>query len=110
LSVYATEMDEAPERLLYKIDENSMRSYDFLITKEDICTRLAKLKIDKSPGPDQLHPRILYEIRDVIAYPLFLIFSKSIETGYPVIGNSPRLQQYIRKAQNTIEVITSQLV
>ena len=74
-------MDEAPERLLYRIDENSMRSYDFLITKEDICTRLAKLKIDKSPGPDQLHPRILYEIRDVIAYPLFLIFSKSIETG-----------------------------
>ena len=30
---------------------------------------------------DQLHPRILYETRDVIAYPLFLIFSKILETG-----------------------------
>ena len=35
---------------------------------------------DKSPGPDQLHPRILYETRDVIAYPLFLIFKKSLDT------------------------------
>ena len=58
-----------------------MRSYDFVITQEDICTRLSNLKIDKSPGPDQLDPRILYETCDVIAYPLFLIFRKSIETG-----------------------------
>jgi len=80
-SVYTTETDDASERLLYRIDSNSMRSYDFVITQEDICTRLAKLKIDKSPEPDQLHPRILCETREVIAYPLFLIFRKSIETG-----------------------------
>ena len=43
------------------------------------CNRM--VKTDKSPGPDQLHPRILYETRDLIAYPLFLIFSKSLETG-----------------------------
>ena len=43
--------------------------------------RLAKLQTDKSPGPDQLHPEILYETRDVIPYPLFLIFNKSLETG-----------------------------
>ena len=73
-SVYTTETEDASERLLYRIDNNSMRSYDFVITQEDICTKLAKLKIDKSPGPDQLHPRILYETHDVIAYPSFLIF------------------------------------
>jgi len=44
-------------------------------------TRLAKLQIDRSPGPDQLHPRILYETRDVITYPLFFIFNWSLETG-----------------------------
>jgi len=48
--VYTTETEDAPERLLYRIDDNSMRSYDFVITQEDICTRLAKLKIDKSPA------------------------------------------------------------
>jgi len=33
------------------------------------------------PGPDQLHPRILYETRDVVVYPLFLIFNQSFKTG-----------------------------
>ena len=41
-----------------------------IIYNELTLTRLAKLKIGKSLGPDQLHPRILYETRDVIAYPL----------------------------------------
>jgi len=35
----------------------------------------------KSPGPDQLHPRILYETRDIVVYPLFLIFNQSFKTG-----------------------------
>ena len=79
--------------------------------KADIYTRLDKLQIDKSPGPDQLHPRILYETRDVIAYPLFLIFNKSLQTGkLPGDWNLLRLQQYIRKAQSMIEVIIDQLV
>ena len=37
--------------------------------------------VRKSPGPDQLHPRILYETRDVVLYPLFLIFNQSFKTG-----------------------------
>jgi len=56
------------------------KRYDVVLTQEDIYIRLAKLKTDKSPGPDQLHPRILYETRDVIAYSLFLTFSKSRNT------------------------------
>jgi len=28
---------------------------------DDIKTRLQKLNINKSPGPDGIHPRILYE-------------------------------------------------
>jgi len=30
---------------------------------------------------DQLHPRVLYETSDVISYPLFLIFQKSLALG-----------------------------
>jgi len=80
-SVYTIETDDASERLTNRIDDTSTKCYDFVVTQEDIYNRLARLKTDKSPGPDQLHPRILYETRDVIAYPLFLIFSKSLETG-----------------------------
>ena len=80
-SVYTVETDDTPETSPIRIDENITTYFDFVLTQEDIYTRLDKLQTDKSPGPDQLHPRILYETRDVIAYPLFLIFNKSLETG-----------------------------
>ena len=43
--------------------------------------KLAYLKINKSPGPDQLHPRVLYETRKVVSYPLSLIYKKSLLLG-----------------------------
>jgi len=52
-----------------------------VLTLECIYNKLAKLKIDILPEPDQLRPRILYDTRDVIACFLFIIFSKSVETG-----------------------------
>jgi len=36
---------------------------------------------NKSPGVDMLHPRVLFETRDMIDYPLYLIYSKSLELG-----------------------------
>jgi len=40
-------------------------------------------KTDKSPGLDQLHPRALYECREVISYPLYIIiiYIKSLSLG-----------------------------
>ena len=54
---------------------------DMVITKEIIESKLARLKTDKSPGLDQLHPRVLYECRDVISYPLHIIYMKSLSLG-----------------------------
>ena len=54
---------------------------DMDITKEIIESKLARLKTDKSPGLDQLHPRVLYECRDVISYPLYIIYTKSLSLG-----------------------------
>ena len=51
------------------------------LTQEEVQQRLKKIKIDKSPGPDGIHPRILRELSNVIARPLFLIFKGSIMTG-----------------------------
>ena len=47
-----------------------------IISASDIHVKLSQLKTGKSPGADQLRPRILYETRDVVYYQLFLIFNK----------------------------------
>jgi hypothetical protein len=54
---------------------------DLVFSEEDVMKKLSGLKIDKSPGLDLLHPRVLKECCDVLACPLQLIFSKSISTG-----------------------------
>eukprot|EP00061_Rhincodon_typus_P008771 g31679.t1 len=51
------------------------------VSKEDVLGILSKLKIDNSPGPDGIYPRILWEARDEIAEPLVMIFSSSLSMG-----------------------------
>ena len=46
--------------------------------KRKITKMLLQLKIDKSPGPDELHPRILKELATEITKPLSIIFKQSI--------------------------------
>ena len=48
------------------------------ITRGDILKKLKKIKINKSPGPDQIHPRVLHEISTEISEPLEYIFQSSI--------------------------------
>jgi len=33
------------------------------IREESVLEKLSSLKTDKSPGPDNLHPKVLYDIR-----------------------------------------------
>ncbi len=47
-------------------------------TEEDVKKKLDKLKVDKSPGPDNLSPRVLKELSSELSYPLFLVFRKSL--------------------------------
>jgi len=61
------------------LSPNSMPEVTF--TEVDVHKQLSTLKIDKSPGPDLLHPRILYELRDVLVSPLTQIFSQSMSQG-----------------------------
>ncbi|CAG2214545.1 unnamed protein product [Mytilus edulis] len=43
-----------------------------------VLTHLQKIKTDKSAGPDNLHPRLLFEVKEGIAEPLGIIFSQSL--------------------------------
>ena len=42
--------------------------------------QLKRLKTDKSPGIDELHPKFLQEVREEIGEALALIFNKSMQT------------------------------
>ena len=44
----------------------------------DVAEALDNLRVDKAIGPDGLSPRLLKETKDVISYPLFLLFKKSL--------------------------------
>jgi len=43
--------------------------------------RLKDLNTSKSPGPDLIHPKILWEIRDEIVHSLQIIFETSFRLG-----------------------------
>ena len=51
------------------------------ITKEKVLGKMKGLKVDKSPGPDGLHPRVLKEIAEEIVEALAVIFQESLDAG-----------------------------
>jgi len=51
------------------------------ITEEMVLEQLQSLRVDKSPGKDGVHPRVLKELTDEIVGPLTQIFQKSINDG-----------------------------
>ena len=77
-SVFSNEPLEDFELLPEKPCQKPMENIEFDL--EDIKLRLNKLIVNKSPGPDMLHPRLLYETREQIAYPLKQIFECSYKT------------------------------
>ena len=74
---------------------------DLVINKDMVLKFLQNLKIDKSPGPDSLHPRLLFEIKVSIAEPLRIIFNQSLTLKtVPKNGKTHKLVQYSRKVIN----------
>ncbi len=51
------------------------------ITERDIVEAVAKININKTPGPDKISPRILKEVKDEISHPLLIIFTESLRQG-----------------------------
>jgi len=80
-SVFTREPDNGFDKLPPRVNNQFKQKSDFNICREKIEEKLTQLNTAKSPGPDCLHPRVLYETRAVIAYPLHLSYSKSLETS-----------------------------
>ena len=51
------------------------------INEDLVLKKLRKLKVNKSPGPDQMHPRVLKEISLSIVKPVIMIFMTSLRTS-----------------------------
>lgn len=51
------------------------------LTKEAVLKQLQSLKVDKSPGPDLIHPRVLHELAETLSTPLFILFNASLNEG-----------------------------
>ena len=54
---------------------------NILVTEDDMKDALNGLKINKSPGPDGLHPRLLSELSSELARPFTLLFNKTMSCG-----------------------------
>ena len=54
---------------------------DVSITQEKFYKHLSKLKTNKSPGPDTIHNKVLYEARGQLAGPLSQLFKSSLPSG-----------------------------
>ena len=52
---------------------------DITIGAAEVQKKLQDLRIDKAPGTDLIHPRLLKELAVQVAYPLAIIFQQSID-------------------------------
>ncbi|KAK3097774.1 hypothetical protein FSP39_013056 [Pinctada imbricata] len=76
-SVFTTEENEN----YLMVNKSEEQSDDSKFTREEVNKLLKELDVTKSPGPDNIHPRVLYELADVIDLPLTIIFNESFKSG-----------------------------
>ena len=80
-SVFTEEInEEIPQPHIFLEDQNKFLSA-ILISEEDVTQAIDKLKVNKSPGPESIYPRVLKECKNNLVKPLVYIFNKSLETG-----------------------------
>ena len=101
-SVFTTEPDtgEMPyfEERVY---DEALSDID--ITENMVKEKLKAIKVNKSPGPDNIHPRALHEIKDSISEMITIIFSTSLRTKtLPKEWKHARVSAIYKKGNKTL--------
>ena len=68
-------------RLDYEHHTLHSKMKEIKVCKKGVLKQLKSLKINKAAGPDDLHPRVLKELADVLAGPLTTLFQTSLDKG-----------------------------
>ena len=73
------------------------------IEKEEVMKELKSLKMDKSPGPDAIHPKVLNMCAGELAEPLTDLFRKSLcEGAVPVGWKQANITPIYKKGEKTL--------
>ena len=76
---------------------------DLHITEDMVNEKLKKLKINKSPGPDNIHPRVLNSTADSLKLPLSIIFNTSLQTrSLPNEWKHANISAIFKKGKKTL--------
>lgn len=68
------------------------------VTPDHIKKKILKLRVDKSPGPDSIMPKVLKEVYSNILYPLTIIYNKSInDSKLPSIWKTGEITAIYKK-------------
>ena len=54
---------------------------DIFITVEMVIEEIGRLKVNKSCGPDEIHPKMLKELVSIISLPLSILLNRSMQEG-----------------------------
>ena len=79
---FGTVMTDEPDGMLPDFDRvNGYDPIDNLhITENEVLEIMLKIKVNKSAGPDEIHPKVLREAVS-LSKPLTMLFNHSLETG-----------------------------
>ena len=66
---------------IFKGDKNSESLNRIDISEQMVLKKLSELNVGKTPGPDGIHPKLIYELRNELVKPLTKLFQLSVESG-----------------------------
>ena len=79
-SVFTKEPEGDIPRIKLRTD---VKIPDLIITVDMVLKALKSIKVNKSSGPDDLHPRLLVELADIIALPVTILFNATLKDELP---------------------------